>query len=121
MPPGIRVMVDSKVDYTKSQNLILTSVVFVAGLSGVAIKIGGYEIKGMVMSAVVAIVLSLIFYVLEKLQLTNDRGLRNIQYYIIENTEADRHVGFRVSLYNTFLNHVLQFCGMSFFICTYTV
>ena len=71
---GIRLMVDSKVDYTKSQNLILTSVVFVAGLSGVAIKIGGYEVKGMVMAAVVAIVLSLIFYVLEKFNLTNDKA-----------------------------------------------
>ncbi len=70
---GIRLLVDQKVDYTKNQNLILTSIVFVTGLSGVALKIGGYSFSGMVLASMVGIVLSLIFYILEKFKLTNDR------------------------------------------------
>jgi len=33
---GIRLLVDQKVDYSKSDNLILTSVIFIAGLSGLS-------------------------------------------------------------------------------------
>ncbi|MDR1017089.1 MAG: uracil permease [Lachnospiraceae bacterium] len=69
---GIRVMVDQRVDYSKSKNLILTSVVFVAGLSGISIQLGGINLTGMVLSSVVAMVLSLIFYILDKFKLTND-------------------------------------------------
>ncbi len=69
---GIRLMVDSKIDYTRSKNLILTSIVFVTGLSGVAINLGGYQIKGMVLACVVGIVISTAFYILDKMGLTND-------------------------------------------------
>lgn len=69
---GIRILVDQKVDYAKSQNLILTSVIFVAGLSGIALKIGNVELKGMVLASVVGMAMSLIFYVLDRLKLTND-------------------------------------------------
>ena len=69
---GIRVMVDSKVDFAKSRNLVLTAVVFITGLSGVSINVGGFSLKGMVLAAIVAMVLSLLFFVLEKLHLTND-------------------------------------------------
>lgn len=70
---GLRILVDSKVDYGKSRNLILTSVVFVTGLSGIAVKFGDVELKGMVLACVTAMVLSLIFYVLDKFHLTNDQ------------------------------------------------
>ncbi len=69
---GIRLMVDSKIDYAKPRNLALTSVVFVTGLSGAAINIGSSQLTGMSLAAVVAMVLGLIFYVLDKLKLTND-------------------------------------------------
>lgn len=69
---GIRLMVDQKVDYTKSKNLILTSIVFVAGLSGLQITLGASVIAGMVLASVVGIVFSLLFYILDKLKLTND-------------------------------------------------
>lgn len=71
---GLRILVDSKVDYGKSRNLILTSVVFVTGLSGIAVKFGDVELKGMVLACVTAMVLSLVFYVLDKFHLTNDEG-----------------------------------------------
>lgn len=69
---GIRVLVDSRVDYGKSQNLILTSVIFVTGLSGISINLGNVKLSGMVLACIVGMLLSLAFYVLEWLHLTNE-------------------------------------------------
>lgn len=69
---GLRMLVDGKVDYSKSRNLTLTSVVFVVGLSGIALNLGNVQLTGMVLACVVAMILSLIFYVLDRLGLTND-------------------------------------------------
>lgn len=69
---GIRILVDEKVDYGKSRNLMLTSVIFVTGLSGAAIKIGNIELTGMVLACIVGMILSLSFYILDKFHLTND-------------------------------------------------
>ncbi|UMX69269.1 hypothetical protein MJ560_20850 [Klebsiella pneumoniae] len=45
---GIRVlMIESKVDYSKAQNLILTSVILIIGVSGAKVHIGAAERKGM--------------------------------------------------------------------------
>ena len=70
---GIRILVDSQVDYGKSRNLILTSVVFVTGLSGIAVQFGNVQLTGMLLACVVGMILSLVFYILDKLKLTNDR------------------------------------------------
>lgn len=70
---GLRILVDSQVDYGKSRNLALTSVIFVTGLSGIALKVGNIQLTGMVLACVVGMILSLVFYVLDKLELTNDR------------------------------------------------
>ncbi|SHO43224.1 uracil permease [Anaerocolumna xylanovorans] len=70
---GIRVMVDGQVDYSRSRNLVLTSVVFITGLSGVALQIGQVTLKGMVLACVVGMALSLTFYILEKFHLTNEQ------------------------------------------------
>ena len=70
---GIRILVDEKVDYGKSKNLMLTSVIFVTGLSGAAVKVGNIELKGMVLACIVGMLLSLSFYVLDKLHLTNEQ------------------------------------------------
>lgn len=69
---GIRVLVDGRVDYGVSKNLILTSVVFVTGLSGISVKLGSIELTGMVLACIVAMILSLIFHLLDKYKLTND-------------------------------------------------
>ncbi|HOL83773.1 MAG TPA: uracil permease [Thermoclostridium caenicola] len=69
---GIRMIVESKVDYSKSKNLILTAVIFIVGLSGMSIRLGEVSLTGMALAAVVGIVMSLVFYVLEKLKLIND-------------------------------------------------
>ncbi|WP_312091351.1 uracil permease [Aminipila sp.] len=70
---GIRIMVDSKVNYGKSRNLTLTSVIFVTGLSGIAVNLGDIQLKGMVLACVVGMILSLLFYIFDKIQITNDR------------------------------------------------
>lgn len=61
---GIRVLIDSKVDYNKAQNLILTSVILIIGVSGATIHIGAAELKGMALATLVGIGLSLIFKVI---------------------------------------------------------
>jgi uracil permease len=70
---GIRVMVDGQVDYSRSRNLTLTSIVFVTGLSGVALNIGEVTLKGMVLACIVGMILSLLFYIFDKFGLTNDK------------------------------------------------
>ncbi|MDO5416182.1 MAG: uracil permease [Lachnospiraceae bacterium] len=70
---GLRILVDSKVDYGRSRNLSLTSVIFVTGLSGIALKIGNIQLTGMVLACVVGMVLSLVFYLLDRFHLTNDQ------------------------------------------------
>lgn len=69
---GIRILVDSKVDYSQSKNLTLTSVIFVVGLSGIAVKFGNIELRGMILACMVGMILSLLFYIFDKLNLTND-------------------------------------------------
>ena len=71
---GLRILVDQRVDYGKSRNLVMTSVIFVVGLSGIAISVGTtIQIKGMALAALVGMLMGLIFYILDKLNLTNDR------------------------------------------------
>lgn len=70
---GIRILVDSKMDYGRSRNLTLTSVVFVTGLSGISVKFGNVELTGMVLACIVAMILSLLFHVLDRFNLTNDK------------------------------------------------
>ena len=47
---GLRILVDSRVDYGNSRNLALTSVIFVTGLSGIAVKFGNVQLTGMVLA-----------------------------------------------------------------------
>lgn len=68
---GIRLLVDQKVDYSKSINLILTSIIFIAGLSGLSIKFGSIKLQGMVLASVVAVLLSAFLTLLRKLNLIN--------------------------------------------------
>lgn len=69
---GIRILIDSKVDFGKSRNLVLTSIIFVTGLSGVSVSFGNVELKGMVLACVVGMVLGLLFFIFDKLRWTND-------------------------------------------------
>ena len=69
---GLRILVDQHVDYSINKNLILTSIVFVTGLSSITLDFGGIQLTGMVLACIIAMILSLLFYILEKFNLTND-------------------------------------------------
>lgn len=69
---GIRILIDSRLDLGKSKNLALTSVIFVTGLSGVAIKIGNIQLTGMVLACIVGMILSLLFYIFDKAGIMNE-------------------------------------------------
>ncbi|MCE1229131.1 MAG: uracil permease [Firmicutes bacterium] len=71
---GVRMLIEKQVDYTRARNLILSSVVLISGISGAAVKLGSVELKGMALGTVVAIVLSLLFWGLDRLGLSNDEG-----------------------------------------------
>jgi len=68
---GFRIFVEQKVDFSKNSNMVLGAITFVAGLSGAGISIGSVQLKGMALSAVVGVVLSLMFWLLKKLNLMN--------------------------------------------------
>jgi uracil permease len=70
---GIRLIVEKKVNYGKARNLAMTSVVFVTGLSGAFIQIGNVQLTGMCLSTIVGMVMGLLFFVLDKAGITNDR------------------------------------------------
>lgn len=63
---GIRTLVESKIDYNKPVNLVLTSVVLIIGVSGASIQIGSISFKGMALAALFAVTLSLIFKIFKK-------------------------------------------------------
>jgi uracil permease len=69
---GFRIFVEQKVDFSKNRNMVLGAITFVIGVSEASIHIGSVQLKGMAFAAVVGIVLSLVFWMLDKLKLMND-------------------------------------------------
>ncbi|WP_018757069.1 uracil permease [Paenibacillus terrigena] len=70
---GLRILVDSKVDFSKPTNLLLTTIVIVIGISGAKLTLGHVELKGMALATIVAIFLSLFFTIIEKIGWSNDK------------------------------------------------
>ena len=58
---GIRILVESKVDYNNPMNLLLTSIVMGLGVSTASLTIGTVTLKGMSLATITAIILSLSF------------------------------------------------------------
>ncbi|HCR43440.1 MAG TPA: uracil permease, partial [Ruminococcaceae bacterium] len=69
---GIRLLVDQRVDYGRSRNLAMTSVVLVTGLSGAFVQVGKVKLTGMALGAVVAMLMGLIFWIIDKFHIAND-------------------------------------------------
>lgn len=69
---GFRMLIESKVDYSKPSNLFLTTVILVVGLSGVSVSIGDFALTGMSLATIVGIVLSLLFKLFEVTKISND-------------------------------------------------
>ena len=76
---GVRILVESKVDYNRSRNLILTAVVLIIGVSGAHMTFGSVTLKGMALATIVAIILGLTFTIFDKLGLTNDNDVAEPQ------------------------------------------
>ncbi len=66
---GFRMFVEQKVDFSKNSNMVLGAITFVVGVSGASISIGTVQLKGMAFAAIIGVVLSLIFWVLGKLNI----------------------------------------------------
>lgn len=69
---GIRMLVESKVDYAKPSNLILTSVILVVGVSGAHVEVGPASLKGMALATILGILLALLFALFRKLKWFNE-------------------------------------------------
>lgn len=70
---GLRMLVEARVDYSKSRNLMLSAVVFVVGIApNVAIPVGQTKLTGMVLATLVGMGLSLVMFVMERLGVTNE-------------------------------------------------
>ena len=58
---GLRMLVDSKVDFADKRNLVISSVILVIGIGGAVLKISEHiEIHGMALAAIVGIILNLV-------------------------------------------------------------
>lgn len=68
---GIRVLAESKIDYNKPINLMLTAIVLGLGVSTASITIGTVTLKGMSLATVVAIILSVAFRLIAMLRHEN--------------------------------------------------
>lgn len=82
---GIRLLVDSKVNYSRPRNQALTAIPFVTGLSGAYIQLGEVKLTGMALATIVAMALGLLFYLLDSLNITNDNEMKRAN----KNLKAD--------------------------------
>ena len=62
------ILVESKVDYNKPANLLLTSIVMGLGVRTASITIGTITLKGMALATVVAIILSVAFHIISHIR-----------------------------------------------------
>lgn len=83
---GIRMLVESEIDYSKPRNLILTSVVLIIGISGAHFDFGNVSLKGMALATVVSIILGLFFKLVNCVGLVKDTGI--VKETILEGGEA---------------------------------
>lgn len=57
---GIKVLIENKVDFSKTRNMIIASVMLVLGLGGAVVGIWKFKIYGMALAAIVGILLNLL-------------------------------------------------------------
>ncbi|MCI5836973.1 MAG: uracil permease [Veillonellaceae bacterium] len=56
---GLRMLIEQRVDYTRPENLILTAVTLISGLSGAVLDFGPFHLQGMALATVVAMVMAI--------------------------------------------------------------
>ncbi|OCS87604.1 solute carrier family 23 protein [Caryophanon tenue] len=57
---GLRMFVDSQVDFGNNRNMVIASVILVIGIGGAKLEIGSFVMSGMALAAVVGVLLNLI-------------------------------------------------------------
>ncbi len=57
---GLRMFVDSKVDFANNRNMVIASVILVIGIGGAKIEFGSLVISGMALAAIIGVALNLI-------------------------------------------------------------
>jgi uracil permease len=58
---GLRMLVDSKIDFGDKRNLVISSVILVIGIGGAFIKVSDkFQIQGMALAAIFGVLLNLI-------------------------------------------------------------
>lgn len=57
---GLKILVENKVDFDIKRNLLIASVVLVAGIGGLVINIGNFQISSVAFSTIIGIVLNLV-------------------------------------------------------------
>ena len=67
---GKRMKNEDKVEESKSKNRLRSAIILVVGVSGISVKLGQTQLRGMVLATIVGMILSLFFFLLEKGGLT---------------------------------------------------
>ncbi|NHM29725.1 solute carrier family 23 protein [Neobacillus terrae] len=57
---GLRMLVDSKINFGDKRNLVIASVILVIGIGGAFIKVANFQIQGMALAAIIGVVLNLV-------------------------------------------------------------
>jgi len=57
---GLRMLVESKVDFSENRNLVIASVILVVGIGNLMFDIHGVKVEGMALAALSGIILNLI-------------------------------------------------------------
>ena len=70
---GLRTFIEEKVDFSKSRNLILASLTFISGLSNITIPLGSVELSGMGLATIVAMIVSILFIIFDKIGIMNEK------------------------------------------------
>ncbi|MGM1050569.1 MAG: uracil permease [Bacillota bacterium] len=71
---GLRIFVEERVDFSKASNMILATLVLVVGISGITLKFGNVELKGMALATLVGMVLAILFKLFEISGLSNEQA-----------------------------------------------
>lgn len=69
---GLRTFIEEQVDFSRSRNLILTSIIFVVGLSGMKVNLGSIELTGMGLATMAGMILNIAFIIFDRLGIMNE-------------------------------------------------
>jgi len=70
---GFRVLVEARVVYAKSRNLVLSAIVLMVGISGLSVNVGQAQLKGMVLGTFVGMILGVVVWILDRMDWTAER------------------------------------------------